>query len=270
MKKMIVQYSIVQFIPYPDREERVNIGVVSYCLQNANFRFKLLKNTKKSRINQFFKELPKDLFKLTMNLVNKELSRLMLMSQQEKMSGRLFEELIRPRESLVRYSDIRVIRTNNDKTCLNDLFDDLVEFKSNLYKKNQDEVLKKKLTGILKQHHVDNDYLERSLEKKEIGLSVKIPFFNPCNNQSIKTLSFAEQKSERRLIMHAANWATNIELLEQAELLSPKSHLVTYDSPHNKFEAAFDFALERLDKIDVNLALIDDKTKINQFLDLNQ
>lgn len=269
MKKVIIQYSIVQFMPYPDREEGVNVGIVSYCPKNADFRFKLLPITKKARVNYFFKELSKDLFKLTMTLVNEELNRLMLMSNQKMMHRCLFDELIRPRESLVRYSDIRVMMTNNLDTCLNDLFNELVAFESKTYKKDHDRILAQKFKGILKQHRVDKFFQETHLEKKDIGLSVTMPFFNESNYKSIKPLSFIEQKDANSLIMHAANWATKIEMLQQAEILDLKEHLVTYERPNNNFEAAFDFALEALDKIDVTLASIDDSKKINQFLDLH-
>lgn len=269
MKKIIIQYSIVQFMPYPDREEGVNIGIVSYCPKSADFRFKLLPTTKKARVNQFFKMLPKDLFKSTIALINEELNRLLLMSHQKMMHSSLFEELIRPRESLIRYKDIRVMMTHDYQTCLNDLFNDLVDFKSKTYKKDHDRILAQKFKGILKQHSVDNLFQETPLEKKDIGLSVTMPFFNDSNHTSIKPLSFLEQKGENSLIMHAASWATKIEMLQQADILDPKKHLVTYERPNNNFEAAFDFALEALDKIDVKLASIEDSNKINQFLDLH-
>lgn len=269
MKKFIIQYSIVQFMPYPDREEGVNIGIVSYCPKNADFRFKLLPNTRKARVNQFFKKLSKDLFKLTITLVNKELNRLKLMSRQETMHSSLFEELIRPRESLVRYRDIRVMMTNDYSACLNHLFNDLVDFESNTYKKDHDRVLAQKFKGILKQHKVDNLFQEKHLEKKNIGLSVTMPFFSKSNYKSIKPLSFIEQKNANSLIMHAATWATKIEMLQQAEILDSKKHLVTYERPNNSLKDAFDFALETFDKIDINLASINDSKKINQFLGLH-
>lgn len=269
MKKLVIQYSIMQFMPYPDREEGVNIGIVSYCPKNADLRFKLLPSAKKGRVNQYFKKLPKDLFKLTVDLVNGELKRLIAMPFQEKVCANLFEELIRPRESLVRYSDVRVMMTWDYQASLNELFNDLVAFESSTYKKTNDLILTQRFKGILKQHDVDRLFKETNLEKKEVGLSVTMPFFNEESHKSIKPLSFIDQRDANSLIMHAANWATKIEMLEQVGVLNFNEHLVAYEKPESNFEAAFDFALETLDKLNVNLASIDDSTKINNFLDLH-
>lgn len=266
MKKHIIQYSIVQFIPYPDREESVNMGLVCYCRKTKKFAFKLLSTRKQGRVNQFFKTLPKDLFKQSLTLVNKELNRLDFMQHKEVLPEAVFLELVRPRDSLVGYTDIRVLMADHFEQTLNQLFDDLVAFDSKTYKKNHDAVLAKKFKNILKQHHVDTLFKDVHLEKKDIGLSVPMPFFNEVSHKSVKPLSFLEQKDANSLIKHAANWAMQIELLEQAELLDVTKHLVTYEKPESHYESAFEFALEVLDKTNVQLAGIDSAAKINDFL----
>ncbi|GAB6071028.1 hypothetical protein JCM30760_21250 [Thiomicrorhabdus hydrogeniphila] len=269
MKKHIIQYSIIQFMPYPDREEAVNMGVVCFCRKTKKFAFKLLSARKQGRVNQFFKTLPKDLFKHSIELVNKELNRLILMQQKTKLPESVFQELIRPRDSLVRYIDVRVLMADNFAQTLNELFNDLVAFESKTYKKNHDAILANKFKNILKQHHAETLFKDVHLEKKEIGLSVPMPFFNENNHKSVKPLSFVEQKDANSLIKHAANWAMQIELLEQAELLEAKKHLVTYEKPVSNFESAFEFALEVLDKTNVQLAAIDSQAEIDKFLKLH-
>lgn len=266
MKKHVIQYSIIQFLPYPDREEGVNIGVVSFCRQTKMFRFKLLAANKTGRVNHFFKTLPKHLFKHAVQVVDEELNRLAFMQENKEVMETVFFELVRPRESLIKYTDVRVLMTDDYQKTLDELFNDLVAFESNTYKKDHDRILTTKFKGILKQHHIDTLFKETHLEKKQIGLSVSMPFFNSNDGQSIKPLSFVEQKDANSLIMHAANWATKIEMLQQAELLDPKKHLVTYEKPETNFEAAFEFALEALDKTNVVLASIDSKQQINDFL----
>lgn len=269
MKKNVIQYSIVQFLPYPNREEAVNIGIVSFCPKLQDFRFQLLSANKKKRANDFFKTLPKTLFKQTISLVSDELNRLQFMQNHQAVTEAVFLELIRPRESLIRYSEARVLMVEDYQESLNKLFDELVAFESKVYTKNHEHLLAQKFKGILKQHNIDELFKEEHLKKENIGLSVVMPFFNKESHKSVKPLSFLDQKDENSLIMHAGHWANKIELLIQAGLLEPENHLVTYEMPKKDYEAAFEFALERLDKTNVNLAEINENHKINPFIQLH-
>ncbi len=269
MKKYAIQYSIVQFLPYPEREERVNIGVVAFCPKLKDFRFTLLEAKRKTRVNHFFKPLPKDLFKNTIQLVRKELNRLQFLQQQHAMTNEMFLELVLPRDSLIRYSGVRVLMTDDYQQTLNELFDDLVDFESPTYKKDHDRELAKRFKNILKQHHIDECFTETKLKKEAIGLSVTMPFFNETSCQSVKPLSFIDQKDRQSLTSHAASWVTKIEMLERAELLDPKNHLVTYEKPNGDFAEAVEFALETLDKTKIQLAEINDTYKIENFIQLH-
>ncbi|MDG4812018.1 DUF3037 domain-containing protein [Hydrogenovibrio sp. 3SP14C1] len=269
MKKHVIQYSIVQFLPYPDRREAVNIGVVCFCTKTSRFKFKLLAVNKTGRVNHFFKTLPKNIFKHTIQTLSEELNRLTLMENDKVLSNSIFQELIRPRDSLIRYTDISVLMTDDYQKSVEDLFNDLVAFESNTYKKNHDAVLAGKFKNFLKQHHIETLFKEVHLEKQSIGLSVAMPFFNEENSKSVKPLSFMKQKDANSLIMHAVNWAAKIEVLEQAELLEANKHLVTYEKPESNYESAFEFALEALDKTDIQLASIESEAQINGFLNFH-
>ncbi|MBD3839858.1 MAG: DUF3037 domain-containing protein [Epsilonproteobacteria bacterium] len=257
MKKIAIQYSIVQLAPYPDREEVVNVGIVCFCPEKSDFYFKLLPINKKSRVTNFFKNLPKLLIKKTLLLLEEEFLRIKEFGLETGKVELLFGELVRPRESLVQYTTVRAKLVDDIEKTLNVLFNDLVEFGSNTTKTNHDEKLKKRFGSFLRELNLSSAYKEKHLESERYGFDVTMPFFNDSTLHSVKPISFIGQKNESALIQHADNWRMKIENLIRAEMLLPQSHLVTYEKPFEQnFCAAFDFAMEGLDKLGIQSAEI--------------
>jgi hypothetical protein len=120
-------------MPYIETGEFANVGILLWSPKNRSLGFKLLRK-KYARITQFFEELDKGLYLKTMANLEAELHRVqgMLKDQAGQFGDNdreygfhkgLFEELIRPRETIVRFSEQRVVLAENPETTLDELYD---------------------------------------------------------------------------------------------------------------------------------------------------
>ena len=60
MKKTVCNYAVVHFMPYPETEEFVCVGVVLFC-QTANYFDYKLEMKRRGRVLGFFPELDADI-----------------------------------------------------------------------------------------------------------------------------------------------------------------------------------------------------------------
>lgn len=132
MKPLACRYSIVQFVPYTETGEFVNIGVVLTCPQTGYFNF-LLQDKKSKRVTNFFDALDRGFYLRTVKSVEEELSRLRATAYQLPSSNQpealrtMFSALVQPREAIVRFSPARVLLTGDPAQTLRDKFDHYVD-----------------------------------------------------------------------------------------------------------------------------------------------
>lgn len=122
--KYACQYAIARFLPYAETDEFVNVGIVLTCPQTGYFDFKLA--TDPGRINTFFAGIDTEIFQNVCLSFSKELSRIRTMLTPPTdlaLAKHMFAEVIRPRESIMRFSPMRVVLTDDPVTELNGLFE---------------------------------------------------------------------------------------------------------------------------------------------------
>lgn len=127
--KTLYQYTIVRFLPLAETGEFANIGIV-LCRPDAGvFDFQLIA-TPSERVQQFFPKLDNTLLPNAVALLTNELTRIQQLAEQQRSTQLLatFQELIRPREQLIRYSNQRsVLSAANPTELLNQLTQLLVQ-----------------------------------------------------------------------------------------------------------------------------------------------
>ena len=127
--KTFYQYAIVRFLPFAETGEFANIGIV-LCRPDAGvFDFQLIA-APSVRIQQFFPQLDNTLLPNAVALLTNELTRIQQLAEQQSSTQLLaaFQELIRPREQLIRYSGLRSIYTEkNAQLTLKLLFEQLAQ-----------------------------------------------------------------------------------------------------------------------------------------------
>lgn len=123
--KYACNYAIARFVPFVETGEFANIGVVLFCLQTKFFDFRLMKRA--GKLTTFFDPLESKVYKNAKKDFEKTLVTLRAIFQRELAEGTpqarvLFEELVRPREVLIRFDTPRAILTNDPAQTLDELF----------------------------------------------------------------------------------------------------------------------------------------------------
>ena len=123
------RYSIIRFLPYAETEEFANVGVVMFAPTARYFDFRL--SNKWRRIGAFFDTLDRRVFGEGVRAFQEELARTRDMVGHSADGGatgqglgqRVFEDLVRPREALFRFSTVRAVMTDAPEAKLAALFD---------------------------------------------------------------------------------------------------------------------------------------------------
>ena len=102
-------YATIQFLPYRETGEFVNIGVLLFCPQTGYFNAKI-ETRKQDRVTNFFPEINEDVFRNARQFFEAELQRVQtaLANDRRTPSEQLavFRELVKPRESMFRFGGI--------------------------------------------------------------------------------------------------------------------------------------------------------------------
>jgi Protein of unknown function (DUF3037) len=126
------RYAIIRFLPFIEAEEFANIGVIMFAPSARFFDFQLSKKWR--RIGAFFESLDRGIFVQSVSEFEEELLRIREQAKLllERGAGstavsRLFDEVVRPREGLFRFSSVRAVLTETPTEKLDRLFEGYVE-----------------------------------------------------------------------------------------------------------------------------------------------
>ena len=132
MTRFACNYAIVRFMPYVETGEFANVGVLLWIPKQKTLLFRLLRR-KYGRITQFFEELDKHVYLKAMADLDAELHRIQVLLQEDTVVTAnsnleygfhkgIFEEVIRPRETIIRFSEQRAILSENPEATVAALF----------------------------------------------------------------------------------------------------------------------------------------------------
>ncbi len=143
-------YAIVRFRPFVETGEFANVGIVLAAPKEGLLLFKLM-DKRFSRVSNFFEQLPIDVLRNCLVDLRIELELLQTMVQQAKynqehvdLSRNLFHELVRERETMIRYSEVGTILSQNPELTVEKLYARYVE-RDFTEKKNHDLQLEQHL-----------------------------------------------------------------------------------------------------------------------------
>lgn len=263
------QYAIIRFLPYAETGEFANVGVVLACPTTGYLGARLMPTRKTGRITGFFDQLDVKVYREALKYLGEELGRIRDMAAERGNPAAvrpLFDGLIRPREALLRFSEVRVVMADAPEAMLNKLFARFVErdFASKQY---HDQLLERGVRETLRKANL-RDYFE----KAEIGnddLHIQVPFAHLREGTPmlvIKPIDLA--KAEPNQIYDVGgHWADRIRRLGKHRLL-PEEMLVAVRRPNpqdRKLRAATDEIVADLRGAGVQVAEADDAAAITQF-----
>ena len=266
MKKTLCRYAIVRFAPYVETGEFANVGIVLVEPDRGGLFFKL--ETKRyGRVTRFFDDLDRKVYLTSVKNLEFELARIRALIKKtgNTIASSQFEEIVRPRETILRFSSIRTIIADNPAHLIEDLFGHYVE-RNFVTKEYKEIAMEKAVRGFLKDVNLDKKF-----SKKTLGDSLyeaTFPFVHINEKSSpivIKPVHLGHEKPSD-IIELGLKWLSRISELRDRKILD-QDILLTIDKPFDGGKAydAYCQVLSRFEREDIKIAMNLDKDKIVKF-----
>ena len=248
------RYAIVRFVPFVETGEFANVGIVAVAPDVPYFGFRLLKR-RYGRVTQFFGDIEGRVYKAVMSGLSKELDRVRALATQDSGSqaNRLFEEVVRPRENMIRFSKPGVRLAPDPDAAVEELFSHYVE-RSFHTKQHREKMLEQTLRTWLSQAHLGRRY-----KQEQVGddiFRVKFPFVARSRQQVdriIKPLHLG-QGDASQILEKGGKWSFRLRQLQKRQLL-PREVLFTVEGPsaNSARNEAYHSAVEELEDTGIHV-----------------
>lgn len=279
MKKLICNYSVIHFLPYPETGEFVNVGILACCPQVGWMDY-ALEPRKTKRISDFFPELDLQVYRAGRQHVATELDRLInvhraadqaqwaMPTHQQYLAG-IFMEIIRPREELFRFGSPSTLLTANPQDDLRALFDHYVERHFAQHKDYQETLMTNRLTELFRAENLIGRYGREQVGTDEYH--VTLPFVERIGDdhrpaRAIKPLNLMQAEATQ-IRDHGDAWRTRVERLKRMEYL-PRHMLFAVQCPPVSEKKRYDAAKEICDLLQdegVEVAPFDNHDCVTRF-----
>lgn len=264
--KTLYQYAIVRFLPHVETGEFANVGIVLCAPELGLFEFRLAPS-RFARVTDFFEDLEGKLYKATLQTVEQELLRLQTYVTRltPKELAQQMQDVVRPRETLVRYSELRSLYLEQKPAVvLEQLFERLVhrsflteEYQESLMVKVIRKQLKDEKLTHFKQDKVHDNFIE-----------VTLPLVAKTNDVFvIRPLAFRQQTSTR-ILEHSQQWLWRFQRLVNHNVLQKEHILLPLQGPtgsDSKLLSAFKEVERELIVFGVQTLDYKDKAGISRF-----
>ena len=265
------QYAVLRYLPYIETGEFINVGVVLLCPQSGQLKTKLLKKNLQ-RISHFFGPKERDVYKFSLAALEQELevSARYITGLSVDKQRQAFIELARHRESVLRYSEIGAVLSQDSDQTLAELYEYYVNAKASPAKKSREYRLEKTLRGYLSKTPLKGAYKE---DKVFDGYTdITLPFVNRGDDKisAIKPLALNHNVT-KDLIIHGEIWISHTcRLLANSKLSSSNLHLLfAVQRPANTepqdVQAAYSYVHRKLEDTGVGVADFNDTDSILDF-----
>lgn len=130
----------------------------------------------------------------------------------------LFQELIRPRETIVRFSEQRVVLAENPEQTLAELYNYYVG-RNFVTREYQETILEKGVKKLLEQRDLARRFTKRRIEDQLYG--VTFPFVEQRDGDAIRVIKplFLGQADSTAIIEHGGRWKLKVDQLRKRHLL---------------------------------------------------
>ncbi|WP_295874433.1 DUF3037 domain-containing protein [uncultured Zhongshania sp.] len=275
MTKLAAKYSIVRFAPYLETGEFANVGVVVYVPALGMLDFKL--NTKSyGRVTSFFSELDRKVYTQALKILKTDLERIKgvvgipagydIKQEREDYLGGHFKELVRTRETIIQFSEPRVIACNNVRDALETTYNRYVE-RDFVTKEYVETTIEKGLKNLLNRAN-----LAERFHKENVGnelYRVSFPFVERSYKGAaklIKPLHLA-QDTPTKIIEHSDTWSSKVSRLVERQFAAPEKVLFVVAAPEANAGAlrleAYEESIAQLGRLGTIVQRGDDKGVIS-------
>jgi hypothetical protein len=223
-------YSIVRFSPFVETGEFANVGIVMMAPEQRYFDFKLV-GKRHARVTRFFEPLDVQVFKATLETVRAEMERVAALllahgfDKKQNINGisfakQLFLEMIRPRETVVKFSPPRMALMTAPQERLDALFKHYVvrDFVTPEY---QEGILERNMRDLFSKAHLADRF-----EKYDVGndeYHASFPFVEHRGETPVKAIKALNlsQTQPNKIIDHGGQWSFRVNELKKRNFLPP-------------------------------------------------
>lgn len=218
-------YTIVRFAPFSETGEFANIGIVGSNAATNFFGFKI--QTKKyARITKFFNAFDTKIYRNAVSNLNAEMLRMKRLTNfnakqlslnfgTEALSVLLLQEMMRKKEGVIRFSDLRLSVTSDPESEVERLYKYYVD-KDFVTPQYVEQLLEKSVKAQLRSLAEDDHFSEMRITD---GLyQARFPFVRIKNSAvvaAIKPISLSQERPEA-IIEHANRWSYALRRLRGA------------------------------------------------------
>ena len=230
MNRQICKYSIIRFQPYAETEEFANIGVLLYVSAAKRIEFRLLDGKQHTRITHFFDPECKEVFIQTVKIIRDEIERIQkLLEFGTRFEVDFYEDLLRSREDIVRFSDSRVLFSTDPVATIDKLFNHYVH-RSFIQEPGFEDLMKSQVRDLLVSRQLGGKFKDASVGTVD-KYEVKFPFVRSLGElKVIKPIHFRHDKPTP-LIEHGIKWLSKVQQLQKYRFIQPEQILFAYQAP---------------------------------------
>jgi hypothetical protein len=234
-------YAIVRFTPFVETGEFANVGILMFAPNARYFGFKLLGN-RYARVTNFFEQMDAKVFRSSMNTFREELQRIdgmlkrmgtdrRLKTLDREGTLRVWGEIIKPRETMLRFSESRVVLATEPRAKLQALYEYYVE-RNFVNREYQEQMLERGVRGWLREANLLDRFHPARVGNDEYH--AQFPFVAGPDDKPEKiikplNLDYAEAS---KIIDHGGQWIVRINALKKRDLL-PEQVLFTVKGPED-------------------------------------
>lgn len=236
--KYACNYAVLRFLPYPETNEFVNIGVAVHCPAIGIFNVEI-ENRKTARVTDFFPELDRESYKTARQAFIEEIKRVRNVIIHEKdvaLGRKVFQELVRPRETVFRFGEIRTALTVEPAKLTEQLFAQYVHRHFAQHKEYQETVMAQRFYKALQEMRPNRVFhRDKIVGTKEYH--VRIPISSDWRSRddvpmrAIKPLDLARAEPTA-LIEHGDAWIQRVKRLKAIQHL-PERFIFAYRLPQD-------------------------------------
>lgn len=231
-------YAIIRFAPFVAVGEFANVGIILLAPAQRYFGYMLLGNFE--RVARFFDQLDSGILRDVIVDLEDELAHMQLVVNQRwlanpndtkeaDMAKRLFMEIVRPRETVIRYSEVRCVLADDPGAKLKELHGRYVgrDFAAH---EDQEIALERGMRALLEKAGVAPRFMQQTVGNNEYHAD--FPFVEQEGGiclRAIKPLYLAQDQPSK-ILDHGGQWLFRTQTLKKRNLL-PKNMLFAVAGP---------------------------------------
>lgn len=252
-------YAIIRFAPFVETGEFANTGVLLIAPAQRVFTFKLAIQ-RHERITHFFRPLDAKVFRATMRGLRDELERAKAVLMKHGFDKRLkdndvefaktlFNEIIRPRETVIKFSEPRPILAMDPNIALEELYGHYVE-RNFVTREYQEAVLERGVRKWLYQARIAERFAR--VEVGNDDYHAAFPFVEKIDGTPITAIKplHLDHAQASKILDHGGQWLFRVQALKKRGLL-PQRVLFAIKGPTSD-DARANAAKEIVDSLEGN------------------